>query len=94
MNDAAWFLSHPILGATPEAVEAVVASNLATTDRLERLLDRAGEAMDRGLAGLEPELCPELYRYLHDYRRGLVGLGERILDSRRAVLGDYSTQNL
>lgn len=93
VNYAAWFLSHPILGATPEAVEAVVASNLATTDRLERLLDRAGQEMDRGLATLEPALCPELHRYLHDYREGLVGLGARILSSKRAALG-YSTRNL
>jgi len=93
VNYAAWFLSHPILGATPEAVEAVVASNLATTDRLELLLARAGETMDRGLATLDPALCPELYRYLRDYREGLVGLGARMLSSKSAVLG-YSTQNL
>jgi hypothetical protein len=71
-----------------------VASNLATTDRLERLLGRAGEAMDRGLAKLDPALCPELYRYLREYRSGLVGLGDRILESRSALLSGYSTQNL
>ena len=49
-----------ILGASAEAVEAVVASNLATTDRLERLLERVtlglgqpgqrGDAPDRRVA--------------------------------------------
>ncbi len=74
INHAAWFLSHPVFSSSAEAIAAVVASNLATTDRLERLLDRAGAPMDRALAGLDRELCPAVYDHLADYRRGLVDL--------------------
>ncbi len=86
INHAAWFLSHPIFSTAPEALEAVIASNLATTDRLDRLLERAGAAMDRGLACLERRLCPPVYDHLRDYRRGLVALGARVQGSRSVVL--------
>lgn len=93
LNHAAWFLSHPILGASPEVVEAVIASNLATTDRLELLLEHAGAAMDRGLAALDAALCPRLFECLRDYRRGLPALAARVQRSTVVVLSG-STQNL
>ncbi len=86
INHAAWCLSHPLFSESPDAVEAVVASNLATTDRLDRLLARAASVLDRGMARLDPGLCPAVHVHLSDYRRGLVGLGQRIQRSTVVML--------
>ena len=68
------------------AIEAVVASNLATTDRLDHLLESAAAVMDRGLERLDPQLCPPVHAHLSDYRRGLDGLAARIQRSTVVVL--------
>lgn len=87
INYAAWYLGRPVFGASPEATAAVVASNLATTDRLERLLGSAGRLVDEAAELVCPSLCPRTHRHLREYREGLSGLGERIDGSRRALLG-------
>ncbi len=92
VNYAAWFLSHPVLAASAEAVEAVVASNLATSNRLELLLDRAADGMAIGLTSLDRALCPEIFDHLDEYRRGLPELGNRVRYSAGVVLSG-STQN-
>ena len=87
INYVAWCLSRPIFGATPEATEAVVASTLATTDRLSRLLDTAGQLVDEAVERVPASLCPRTHGYLRDYRDGLSGMGERIACSREELLG-------
>jgi hypothetical protein len=86
INYVAWRLGQPVFGSTREATEAVIASNLATTDRLAELLAEAsglvGEALDR----IGPDLCPRAYDYLREYRDGVKGLDERISRSRHDLL--------
>lgn len=86
INHAAWFLSRPIYGSTPEATEAIVASNLATTDRAERLLARAARRMDESLARLASPHCRSVHDYLFDYRTALDELAAQISARRDAVL--------
>lgn len=51
LNYAAWFLTHPVFSPHVEATEAVIASNLATSDRLSHLFDQVRRHLD-GAAGL------------------------------------------
>ena len=87
INYAAWYLGRPVFGSSLEATEAVVASNLATTDRLWGLLGEVLEELDEATRGLGRDLCPRTHDFLREYRAGVVGLGERIQGSRMAVLG-------
>ncbi len=86
VNYAAWYLCRPVFAATPEAIEAVVASNLATSDRLSKLLDSAARLLDESVDRVPPTLCPRTHAYLRDYRGGLAELDDRIGDSRSALL--------
>lgn len=86
INHVAWRMSRPVFAATPEAAEAVIASNLATTDRLSEVLGTADTLLDEAVALLPATLCPRTHAYLREYRDGLAGLGERIRRSRLALL--------
>ena len=86
INYAAWYLSRPVFGATPDAIATTVASNLVTTDRLAGLLGEAVEEMDEAIERLGPEMCPCFHAYLNDYRNDVIKLGERIDGSLRDVL--------
>ena len=86
INYVAWFMSRPVFATTAEAIEAVVASNLATGDRLSRLMASAGRLLDEAGERVPPTLCPRTHAFLRDYRDGLVELGERIERDRHALL--------
>lgn len=90
INYVAWVLSQPVVPATAEAVEAVVASNLATTDRLARLLGSVGGMLERAAAMVPPTLCPRTHAYLNEYREGLLELGGGIGHRRTALLDPAS----
>ena len=85
VNHAAWFLSHPVIADTPEAIEAVVASNLATTDRLDHFLTEARRRMDRGLDVLDSEFTA-LRSELTDYRDALFEVAREIRARTQALL--------
>lgn len=85
INYAAWYLGRPVFGSTPEAIEAVVASNLATTDRLESLLAGARGLLDEAADLLSPAICPRTHAYLIEYGQGIGALGQNIEDSRVAL---------
>lgn len=82
INYAAWYLARPIFGDSPEVIQAVVASNLATTDRLDALLAEARRQLDDALACLEEPAFSRIRAYVDDYRRGVGGLGRRLHDRR------------
>lgn len=84
VNYAAWYLCRPVFGSTPEAIEAVVASNLATTDRLDGLLSTAGGLLREAARLVSPALCPRTHAYLLDYERSLEGLGRSISEGCEA----------
>ena len=86
INYAAWFLSRPVFAATPEAMEAVVAAHLASTDRPEELLASAGRMLEEALELFPSVLCPRTHAFLRDYHHGLDSLGDQIRRSRRALL--------
>ena len=86
INYVAWQMSRPVFAATPEAMEAVVASNLATTDRLSEVLGTAGRLVDEAVDLVPATLCARAHAYLREYRDGLAGLGDRICRSRLALL--------
>ncbi len=85
INYAAWSLSRPILGPSMEAIRAVAASNLATTDRLAALL----EVPRRLLAEAEDlvgEACPPISGFLDAYRGGIAALESEIGAERSDLL--------
>lgn len=86
INYVAWDLCRPVFGATPEAIEAVVASNLATSDRLARLMARARRLVVEAAERVPPTLCARTHAFLRDYRDGLGDIAERIQTSRRQLL--------
>ena len=86
INYVAWEMSRPIFAATPEAIEAVVASNLATGDRMGRLLGSMGELLDEAGRLLPATLCPRSHAFLADYRAGLRQLAGQIQRGRLALL--------
>ena len=86
INHVAWYLSRPVFAASAEAIAAVVASNLATTDRASRLLRSVRRLLDEAVDLLPPTLCPRTHSFLRDYRDGLRSLDERILRSRDRLL--------
>jgi hypothetical protein len=85
INYAAWYLGRPVFGSTPEAIEAVVASNLATTDRLADLMAETRGRVEQSARLLNPAICSRSHAYLLDYGRGIDALG-RQLESRRRTL--------
>ena len=85
INYVAWYLSRPVFAASAEAIEAVVASNLATTDRPTRLLGSAVRLLDDALSRFTPTLCPRTHTFLSDYRDGLGCLGIQIGRDRLAL---------
>lgn len=82
---AAWYLGRPVFGSTPEAIAAVVASNLATTDRLKSLLAGARGLLDEAADLLSPAICPRTHAYLIEYGQGIGALGQHIEDGRRSL---------
>lgn len=82
INYAAWYLSRPIFSPVPEAIEAVVASNLAIGDRLPGLLAEVKEQVDGALRALAPSPCSRAHAHLREFRRGIQVLGERFRRSR------------
>lgn len=91
INYVTWYMSRPVFASTSEAIEAVVASNLATTDRLSCLLDTAGRLLDEAEELLSATLCPRTHAYLREYRDGLAALGDRIGRSRTTLLSTPGT---
>ena len=86
INYVAWYLSRPVFAATPEAIEAVVASNLATTDRLSALLESIAHQLGAAVEQCTSTLCPRTHAYLRDYREGLSTIADRFCRSRCALL--------
>ncbi len=86
INYAAWYLCRPVFAASPEAIEAVVASTLATSDRPSRLLARAGQLLADAAVQVPPTLCRRTHDFLRGYRQGLDELDERIRLHRQALL--------
>ncbi len=78
INYVAWYMSRPVFAGTAEAIEAVVASNLANTDRIGQLLDSAGDLLDDAVGRITPTLCPRLRAFLREYGRGLIDLAGQI----------------
>lgn len=88
INYAAWCLGRPVFGASPEATAAVVASNVATTDRLDLLLAAARELLDEAAELLPPEVCPRTHAYLVDYGLSLGALAQSLEDRRRLLFSE------
>lgn len=86
INHAAWYLCRPVFPAGAEAIEAVVASNLATSDRPVRLFERAIRLLDEAVERFPTTLCPRCHAFLDDYRDGLTELGGQIGRARAALL--------
>ena len=90
INYAAWHLARPVFGDSVEATEAVIASSLATSDRLPKLLVDAAAALESRSSRLRGRTFAGVRSYLDDYRRGLTDLAVRIDKSRRDVLLEAS----
>ncbi len=88
INYAAWYLGRPVFGTTPEAIAAVVASNLATTDRLDSLLAAARGLLVEAADLLSPAICPRAHAYLIEYGQGIGALTQNIEDSRRSLFAE------
>lgn len=86
INYAAWWMCRPIFASTPEAIEAVVASQLAAGERLPALLASAGRLLSEATAILTPAVCPSTHAFLREYRDGLGGLAAGVDASRLALL--------
>lgn len=85
VNYVAWRLCRPVVGATAEAVEAVVAFNLATGGRLSELLHDAARRLAGATVAVAEVDCPELAGFLEEYGQGLVAYASE-LDRRRRDL--------
>lgn len=85
INYAAWYLCRPVFGSTREAIEAVVASNLATTDRLDGLLGTARRLLQEAAGLLTADICPCSHAYLLDYERSIEALGRTVADGCAAL---------
>ena len=87
INHAAWYLCRPVFPAGAEAIEAVVASTLATGDRLDGLMAEITRLLDEAARLLVASLCPRTHAFLCSYRDGLSELSRRIDRDRRDLLG-------
>ncbi len=85
LNYAAWSLGRPIFGATPEATLTVIASNLATGERLAELLDVPKRLVAEAAEVLGRTVCPPLHAYLLRYRDGVDAV-ESEMSARRDML--------
>lgn len=68
-NFAAWFLTRPVLASTVEAVEAIIASNVATTDRLHGLFGCVHAQLDAAAALLHPGDDSRIHAYVARFQR-------------------------
>ena len=86
INHVAWYLCRPVFPASAEAIEAVVAASLATTDRLGLLMDSVARRVDEALELLVPTLCARSHAFLREYRDGLTALDEQIARGRAKLI--------
>lgn len=87
INYAAWWLCRPVFGATREALQAVVAFNLATGDRVPGLVEVARRHVVEAAEILGPSICPAVSRYLEVYRRRIDRVEASIERGRLELFG-------
>lgn len=88
VNYAAWWLCRPVFGETREALQAVIAFNLATGDRLSGLIEVARRQVVEAAEILGPSICPAVHRYLEAYRRRIDRIEVSVEHGRSELFGD------
>jgi hypothetical protein len=92
-NHAAWLMTRPVFGGTAEATEAIIASNLATTDRLSEVFG----AIERHIVAAESLVVhgdpPELAGYLGRFRRTVDGLRRSVAARQRRLFPGCRAQS-
>lgn len=92
LNYAAWFLTRPVFSSSVEATEAVIASNLATSDRLSQLFAGVRRHLDAAGKLLVEVDDARFAAYMGRFKRTVDGLEASLAERHDHLFGARSVR--